>query len=223
MIAIHKAGGAYVPLDPAYPAERLQFMLDDTAAPVLLTQHHLVAGLPPHEAEVVCLDADWPAIAREDAANLPPTREPQQRAYVIYTSGSTGRPKGVMVTQGGLLNLCFGLRAFFDDPAVEQTGLITSISFDISVNQIFPTLLWGRTLHIIADAVKYDSAALFRYLDAHQLHLLDAVPSYLQLMLQGDTAPLPNALRYLLIGGQRPPGRHGGDRQYLWADRDHRY
>ena len=65
-----------------------------------------------------------------------------------------------MVRQRGVINLCYGLRAFFDDPAVQHTGLITSISFDISVNQIFPTLLFGRTLHIVPEEVKLDSAAL---------------------------------------------------------------
>src|SRR4029079_19241896 len=130
--------------------------------------------------------------------------DPDQRAYVIYTSGSTGRPKGVMVRRHGLLNLCFGLRAFFDDQAVEQTGLITSISFDISVNQIFPTLLFGRTLHIVPDEVKLDSSAFLRFIQGRQIQLIDGVPSYFQSVL-ADVAPRrpATALRYLLIGGEK--------------------
>ncbi|HEX6290946.1 MAG TPA: amino acid adenylation domain-containing protein, partial [Herpetosiphonaceae bacterium] len=204
MLAILKAGGAYVPLDPAYPQERLAYMLSHTRAPVILTQAALVARLPEHTAQVFCLDADWHTLAPQPTTNPPRTVQPEHLAYIIFTSGSTGRPKGVMVTQRGLINLVFGLRAYFDDPAVQTTGLITSISFDISVNQIFPTLFFGRTLHIIPDAVKLDSRALLRYLDDHQIHLLDAVPSYMQAVLN-EVAPEqpPNALRYLLIGGEK--------------------
>src|SRR5262249_47472284 len=171
ILGILKAGGAYVPLDPAYPAERIAFMLEDSGTTVVLTattdhrppttdhrpttDHdrsvtwspgHLVT-LSPAQAAVVDLYADWPAIPRQPTHSANSTVSAEQRAYVIYTSGSTGRPKGVMVMQRGLLNLVYGLRGFFDDPAVEQVALLTSFSFDISVNQVFPTLLFGRTLH----------------------------------------------------------------------------
>ncbi|MBV9792202.1 MAG: amino acid adenylation domain-containing protein [Chloroflexi bacterium] len=204
MLAILKAGGAYVPLDPAYPAERLQYMLSHSQAPIILTQDRLVAHLPEHTAQVFRLDADWERLANQPATNPPRVVLPDHLAYVIYTSGSTGRPKGVMVTQQGVLNLVHGLRAYFDDPAVHNVGLITSISFDISVNQIFPTLIFGRTLHIIADPVKYHSRTLLHYLDEQQIHLLDAVPSYMQAVLNEVAPEQPaNALRYLLIGGEK--------------------
>ncbi|HEY0607136.1 MAG TPA: amino acid adenylation domain-containing protein [Herpetosiphonaceae bacterium] len=204
MLAILKAGGAYLPLDPSYPAERLQYMLTHSRAPLLLTQDRLVEKLPEHLAQVFRLDADWERLATQPTTNPARTALPEHLAYVIYTSGSTGRPKGVMVKQQGLINLVYGLRAYFDDPQVQITGLITSISFDISVNQIFPTLIFGRTLHIISDPVKFNSRALLRYLDENQLHLLDAVPSYLQAVLNEVAPEQPaNALRYLLIGGEK--------------------
>ncbi|HEX6290021.1 MAG TPA: amino acid adenylation domain-containing protein [Herpetosiphonaceae bacterium] len=204
MLAILKAGGAYLPLDPAYPQERLQYMLSHSRSPVLLTQAALVERLPEHPAQVFRLDVDWPLLSDQPTTNPARVVLPDHLAYLIFTSGSTGRPKGVMVTQRGLINLVHGLRAYFADPQVQHTGLITSISFDISVNQIFPTLIFGRTLHIIPDPVKLDSRALLRYLDDHQLHLLDSVPSYLHAVLN-EVAPEqpPNALRYLLIGGEK--------------------
>ncbi|MBV9790945.1 MAG: amino acid adenylation domain-containing protein, partial [Chloroflexi bacterium] len=204
MLAILKAGGAYVPLDPAYPVDRLQYMLSHSQAPVILTQDRLVSRLPEHTAQMFRLDADWDTLAEQPATNPPRTVLPDNLAYIIFTSGSTGRPKGVMVKQQGLINLVHGLRAYFDDPAVQTTGLITSISFDISVNQIFPTLFFGRTLHIISDPVKFNSRVLLHYLNKHQVHLLDAVPSYMQAVLN-EVAPEqpPNALRYLLIGGEK--------------------
>ncbi|MBV9790344.1 MAG: amino acid adenylation domain-containing protein, partial [Chloroflexi bacterium] len=204
MLAILKAGGAYVPLDPAYPADRLQYMLSHSQAPVILTHAALVERLPEHQAQVFRLDADWDTLAAQPTTNPPRVVLPDHLAYIIFTSGSTGRPKGVMVKQQGLINLVHGLRAYFDDPAVSITGLITSISFDISVNQIFPTLIFGRTLHIIPDPVKFNSRALVRYLDENRIHLLDAVPSYMQAVLNEVALEQPaNALRYLLIGGEK--------------------
>ena len=115
LLGILKAGGAYLPLDPDYPPERLAFMLADAGAPVLLTRTALRAHLPAHDsssdgvridaAHIVCLDADWPAIARQPTTAPVTGLAPQHPAYVIYTSGSTGTPKGVAVTHGGIPNL----------------------------------------------------------------------------------------------------------------------
>jgi non-ribosomal peptide synthetase component F len=98
MLAILKAGGAYVPLDPEYPAERLAYMVADARIPLLLTQERLLSHLPAHNAQVICLDRDWPLIEQANSDNLVSTHSPGSLAYVIYTSGSTGQPKGVMVT-----------------------------------------------------------------------------------------------------------------------------
>ena len=104
VLGVLKAGGAYVPLDPTYPLDRLVFMLEDTSAPVLLTQARLLDRLPAHRAHVVCLDADWPAIASHPTDNVLSGAVPDNLAYVIYTSGSTGRPKGVMIEHRSLSN-----------------------------------------------------------------------------------------------------------------------
>ena len=98
LLGILKAGGAYLPLDPDYPPERLAFMLADAGAPVLVTQSALRDRLPLHNARIVQLDADWPAIATRPASAPAAFLHPQHPAYVIYTSGSTGTPKGVAVT-----------------------------------------------------------------------------------------------------------------------------
>ena len=110
LLGILKAGGAYLPLDPDYPPERLAFMLADAGAPVLLTRAALRAHLPAHDAHVVCLDADWPAIARQPATAPAAGLAPQHPAYVIYTSGSTGTPKGVADHPRGIANLARGIQ-----------------------------------------------------------------------------------------------------------------
>jgi natural product biosynthesis luciferase-like monooxygenase protein len=148
MLGILKAGGAYVPMDPAYPAERIAWMLEDTAAPVVLTLERLRAALPPSNASVLILDApasqqpaDRPA-HRADGGNL---------AYVIFTSGSTGRPKGVQIEHRNVANFMGGMdRALGTQPGVWLA--LTSISFDISVLEIFWTLARGFTVVVQEEA-----------------------------------------------------------------------
>jgi amino acid adenylation domain-containing protein len=205
MLGAIKAGAAYLPLDPEYPRERLAFMLEDAAAAVLLTQEHLLPVLPTQSArQVICLDRDWSDVARESNANPPNLTGSENIVYLIYTSGSTGVPKGVMVKQVSLVNLCYALKEFFAADEVRRTALITSISFDISVNQIFPTLLFGKTLHVIANEVKYDGRALMNYVAAAGIDLMDCVPSYLHNVLTRLSGEqLGRHFKYLLIGGEK--------------------
>src|SRR5262249_31748011 len=104
VLGVLNAGAASSPLDPAYPKDRLRLMPDDPAAPVLLTQDELRDRLPEHRARVVCLDSDWPAVARHRTDNPTPALTAEDRAYVIYTSGSTGKPKGVILRHRRVVN-----------------------------------------------------------------------------------------------------------------------
>ncbi|HEX6098723.1 MAG TPA: condensation domain-containing protein, partial [Thermoanaerobaculia bacterium] len=108
LFGILQAGGAYVPLDPDYPADRLQYMLEDAAPTIVLTQQALAERLPQTAAPAIALDTQWSAIeehARTSGHGVTVETNPDHLAYVIYTSGSTGAPKGVMVRQGGVVNL----------------------------------------------------------------------------------------------------------------------
>ena len=97
LLGILKAGGAYVPLDPSYPADRIAYIMEDTNAPIILTQARLLNSLPETKARPVCMDTDWGEIEREDPENIDSGAGPDHMSYVIYTSGTTGRPKGVMI------------------------------------------------------------------------------------------------------------------------------
>ena len=97
LLGILKAGGCYVPLDPTYPSERLNLMLEDAQAPVLLTQSNLADRVDPGHSRVVCMDEEWQKIAIENCNNVAAPVTPENLAYVIYTSGSTGKPKGVAI------------------------------------------------------------------------------------------------------------------------------
>ena len=133
LLGILKAGGAYLPLDPDYPPERLAFMLADAGAPVLVTQSALRDRLPLHNARIVQLDADWPAIATRPASAPAAFLHPQHPAYVIYTSGSTGTPKGVAVTHQSVSNLSSAQMADFPMRPGDRVLGIASISFDASI------------------------------------------------------------------------------------------
>ena len=140
LLGILKAGGAYLPLDPAYPRERVAMMVEDTKAAVIVTVDSLRAALPAHGGRTLALDAP------ELAAPLPRRTDAgatgESLAYVIFTSGSTGRPKGAMIEHRNVLNFFAGMDAVLGGvPGVWLA--VTSISFDISVLELFWTLARG--------------------------------------------------------------------------------
>ncbi|TCP59047.1 amino acid adenylation domain-containing protein [Tumebacillus sp. BK434] len=147
MIAILKAGGAYVPLDTSYPAERLTYMLADTGISVLVSVQRLAGLLPPHEAQVVCLDELQlgPDIA---ADNLPLLAGPDSVAYVMYTSGTTGRPKGVLTPHRGIVRFVWGETAAMPYRADDVAFQYAPIAFDGSTLEIWGALLNGATLSV---------------------------------------------------------------------------
>src|SRR5690606_30682310 len=113
ILAILKAGCAYVPVDPEYPAERIAFMLQDTMAPVMVSESRHLERLKPimeataQQARLILLDRDGSAITAKPGENirLPVRESPDRRAYVVYTSGSTGKPKGILTNQLAVIRL----------------------------------------------------------------------------------------------------------------------
>lgn len=144
MLAVLKAGGAYVPIEAGYPRARLAFMLQDAAAPVLLTQQRLLSRLP-KQANTLCLDSDWELIARESRENLPATANSQNLAYVIYTSGSTGCPKGVAVPHRAVNRLVLNTN-YVELTPDDRVAQISNASFDAATFEIWGALLNGGTL-----------------------------------------------------------------------------
>ncbi len=150
-LGIQMAGAAYVPMDPAYPADRLALYAEDSGAPVIVTEASVAPSLPEGPAKLI-LDTD-PRLSA--ASDTPPADGPQAEdlAYVIYTSGSTGRPKGVMITHRNVINFFTGM----DDAVGADPGTwlaVTSMSFDISVLELFWTLARGFTVVVADDAAK---------------------------------------------------------------------
>ncbi|MEN8682587.1 MupA/Atu3671 family FMN-dependent luciferase-like monooxygenase [Marivita sp.] len=141
-LGILKAGGAYLPLDPEYPQDRLAHYLTDSGATVVITEHALHAELPKTDAEILIIDRD-PRLASSRTDNLDLVNSTDHLAYVIYTSGSTGLPKGVMVEHRNVLNFYAGMDAVVTDRDNAAWLAVTSLSFDISVLELFYTMTRG--------------------------------------------------------------------------------
>ncbi len=142
-LGILKAGGAYVPLDPQFPADRLELMIGDSAAPVVLTERALKSRLAAPGATVLVIEDIVEVAGHSERPSV--AVAPENLAYVIYTSGSTGRPKGVMLEHRNVANFFAGMDERIPVPAGEQPVwlAVTSLSFDISVLELFWTLARG--------------------------------------------------------------------------------
>ncbi|XYI02620.1 non-ribosomal peptide synthase/polyketide synthase [Sorangium sp. So ce1128] len=202
VFAVLKAGGAYVPLDPSYPEERLAFMIEDTRAPVLLTQRHIAPRLPAHGARVLCLDAMAQDVAGERAGNLPRGAAIDDLAYVIYTSGSTGKPKGVMISHRGITNHMRWMQTAFPLTGEDRILQKTAFSFDAAGKEIFASLLNGAQLVMARPEGHRDAAYLVRAMAEQGITFLQAVPSLLKVLLDEEGMGRCRALRWVFCAGE---------------------
>ena len=150
-LGILKAGGAYLPLDPTYPPDRVAFMLQDSGAARVLTQRALLGQLPATGAQVLCLDDCPELLGCSDAALPQGDFRSSQLAYLIYTSGSTGLPKGVMVEHQQVSNFFVGMDERIPHAPGSTWLAVTSLSFDISVLELFYTLARGFRVVLAGD------------------------------------------------------------------------
>ncbi|MCO3670862.1 amino acid adenylation domain-containing protein, partial [Pseudomonas aeruginosa] len=207
LLAILKAGGAYVPLDPTYPQDRLRHMLEDSAVGLLLSQEHLLPGLPLHEGlEVLSIDRlerDASVSTDDPVVNL----RPENLAYVIYTSGSTGKPKGVAISHAALAQfsrIASGYSALTPEDRILQ---FATLSFDGFVEQLYPALTRGACV-VLRGGDLWDTGELYRQIVEQGVTLADLPTAYWNLFLL-DALAEPRrsygALRQIHIGGEAMP------------------
>ncbi|MCP5054669.1 MAG: AMP-binding protein, partial [bacterium] len=186
ILGILKAGAAYLPIDPGLPEKRVDFMLKDSGASVVLGTSSALTeqrSAPP--------------------SHLPtfPLSNPSSLAYIIYTSGSTGTPKGVMIEHSSLVNLCAWHNRYFSITPDDHASCYANFGFDASVWEMFPYLIIGSSLHIVPEDIKYDMHALKSFFQIHDVTIGFLPTPVCEQFMFMETHN--RSLRFLLTGGDR--------------------
>jgi amino acid adenylation domain-containing protein len=234
MLGILKAGGAYVPIDPSYPAERINYLLADCAAPVVVAAKETSGTIGARHEAIIWIDRDdivvGPGARQPDRGGQPSEAAGGSLAYVIYTSGSTGRPKGVMVEHRNVVRLFEQTDPWFRFGQRDTWALFHSLSFDFSVWEIWGALLYGGRLALLPETTTRSPALLMSLLRSERVTVLNQTPSAFHQLLtvmfaagNGGDSTLGPDLRLVIFGGERLEprmlapwiGRHGDSRPAL--------
>jgi len=200
MLGVLKAGGAYVPLDPTYPQERLAFMLEDAQVRTVLSQSSLLAPLQGVKLTagqalyIVCLDTD-PRIALASTENPGPSARSSNLSYVLYTSGSTGRPKGVMLEHHNAVAYVHWAGQVYSARELDGTLAGISISFDLSILDLFVPLSWGGKVILAPGTLALPGLAA-----ASEVRLITTVPSVARELLR--IGGIPASVETINLGGE---------------------
>jgi len=177
LLGILKAGGAYVPLDPSYPVDRLEFMLKDSQAPLLITYSDLAPRFAGTACQILCLNIEHNLLSEQSNQPLTLRSGPDDLAYVIYTSGSTGRPKGVQILMCSLVNL---LTSMLEQPGLSSSDImlsITNLSFDIAGLELYLPLICGGRLVLVTHTTAGDGSKLIKALERSGATCMQATPT----------------------------------------------
>jgi amino acid adenylation domain-containing protein len=210
LLGVLKAGAAFLPLDPVYPASRIQYMLEDSGAPMLLTQAgQLERLIIPEGVRTWVLDAPETAgsvsqtLEQYPETNPAPLAEPAHLAYLMYTSGSTGRPKGVMIEHRNLMNYLHWAVERYEVAAGAGAPLHSSISFDATLTALFTPLLAGRPVWILPEGgveIEHIQAALQ---GTTEFSLFKMTPAHMELInAERNEADWAGHTRFLVLGGE---------------------
>ncbi len=176
LMAILKSGAAYLPMDPAFPADRLQYMMDDAGVALLISSSEMVQKLKPRTDKVFILDGDWTDKTSKNDSNPVLSHEPSGLAYIIYTSGSTGKPKGVQVHHQAVVNLLSHFQRELKVGKEDNLLAVTTISFDIAGLEIYLPLISGATLTLATKETVSDASRLLEKVGDPSITILQATP-----------------------------------------------
>ena len=202
IMGILKAGAAYVPIDPLYPGERINHMLDDSRADVIVSSAAGNSFQTKKGARVIEIDNEWQAISHESKATLQVQRSPDHLFYVIYTSGSTGKPKGTGVFHRGVVNLLQWYIREFSINEHDRNIIVTSLGFDLMQKNIFGTLLSGGAV-VLPNMELYDIAVVKRCIANHSVTIINcATSAFTPLVDQASSFADIKTLRLAIIGAE---------------------
>ena len=205
MLAVAKSGAAYLPLDPTYPQDRLQFMVEDARALLIITEHKYQDLFVSHA--YVALDGeDRLAIAQSAPERPERLAAPSDVCYTIFTSGSTGRPKGVVLTHRAVVNTFDWVSRTFRVSRGDRLLFVTSPCFDLSVYDTFGALGAGATVVIATQAMLKDPATLVSEIIRRRITIWDSAPAALARLVPLFPAPLRSTtLRLTMLSGDWIP------------------
>ncbi len=203
MLAVLKAGGAYVPIDPEYPPERVNFILTDSDAQILLTQGSLFHDFPDYDGKTFFLETDWEFVTHFSDENPAVDVSSNNLAYVIYTSGSTGIPKGVKIEHAGVLNLVFWHQSYFKILEKDKAAQISGLSFTATVWELWPYLLAGASVHLVPDEETRFSIFKLRDWLVSEAITICYIPTPIAEMIMLEQWPPETKLRTMLTGGDK--------------------
>jgi amino acid adenylation domain-containing protein len=202
LLGILKAGAAYIPIDPFYPAERIQYVLEDSGVQVVLTSPGIKT---PDIDGVQYIDVTEVPVPTESGQTLP-SLDASSPAYMIYTSGSTGKPKGVMINHRNVVNFINGVIQAVNYPPGGRMLCLTTVSFDIFVLETILPLLNGMTIVLAGTAEQKDPAALLQLIGEEKVDFLQGTPTHLRLLLDHEQgADIFAHLKLLFTGGEALP------------------
>ncbi len=206
ILGVLKAGGGYVPIDPSSPSMRLEFMLHDSAATIIITEDRLARQLSQHPWNILRVDADRMLIEAESSLDPITACRSENLAYVMYTSGSTGQPKGVMIEHRSVVNNALYCIQMLGLQLNDRVLQFASISFDSSIEEIFPTLLSGAGLVLRPKDLELNLKDFLDFARDQRVTVLEPPTAFWHQLtrdlVEGSTR-LPDVIRLLFVGGEK--------------------
>ena len=183
LLAVMKSGATYLPLDPEFPRERIEFMLEDSSPKILLTSRKN-RGRYKSDAKEMVIEELWPKLEHYSEKDAATAVQGHHLIYILYTSGSTGRPKGVQTAHHNLLNLLLSLRKTLSISPTDRLLALTTLSFDMSVLEIYLPLVAGASVFIVPSQTAKDGNLVLQAVKAIRPTIVQATPAMWQMILE---------------------------------------
>jgi amino acid adenylation domain-containing protein len=206
VIAVLKSGGACLPLDPKYPQERLNYMLQDSQARVLITHNEVSGSEVPAGCQTVALSNLAEALSAQPTTNTHSGATPNNIGYVLYTSGSTGKPRGVLLAHAGLVNYATAAARLYGIGPSDRMLQFCSISFDIAIEEMYTTWLSGAALVLRTEDMSLVVPEFLEWIEREKITVLDLPTAYWHEWVHHFSElkePVPPSLRLVIVGGEK--------------------
>lgn len=183
LLAIMKAGGIYIPLDPVFPISRINYMLADSGAVMLITSKQY-AGKYESKAKELLLDDIWVNLSSRSKTDPQVPVKGKDLLYILYTSGSTGQPKGVQIAHHNVVNFLYSMQKKPGMSAYDKLLAVTTISFDIAGLELFLPLITGAQIVLANAATAKDGVALLELITKEKITMMQATPYTWRILLE---------------------------------------